>query len=228
MGNLFLWASVAVVGALALRPKLSLAIVATVPAALAVWQNAIDDPLPDWVLIGGTIVSGYALAAVIVALIFRRRRDNAYAEYFGELPSGREIRYSAADRAGLWYTFALLLVMTAVCTLAALEPPFGTLFVRIIAILLAPMFAAFAILFWLLLRDSHIVVVIRDDGLEIDSRFYPWSELEGHTFTFGVFRVYDKSGRLVLRVDNIIDGFPALLYHVNRKTLPRYAAHFKI
>lgn len=36
--------------------------------------------------------------------------------------------------------------------------------------------------------------------------------------------VYDKRGTMVLRVDNTIDGFPALLYHVNRKTLPRYAA----
>lgn len=225
LARLVLPVSILVVAALAVRPKLSLAVVATLPAAMAVWQNTARTPLPDWLLICGIVASAYALCAVVVALLFRW--SGRYAAPFGELPSGREVRYSSADRAGLWYTFALLVFMTAVCVIAALEPPYETFVVRLIAIGLAPMFAAFAVLFWLVLRDAHIVIRLRDDGLEVDSAFYPWSELAGHTLWFGVFRVYDKSGRRVLRVDNIIDGFPALLYHVNRKTMPRYADHFR-
>jgi len=68
------------------------------------------------------------------------------------------------------------------------------------------------------LRDRDVVIRIDEQALEVDGRRVPWQEVESHTFSFGIFRVYAKSGERVLRVDNTIDGFPALLYHVNRKT----------
>jgi len=218
VGHLILYASVIVVAALAMRPKLSLAIVATVPVSLAIYQSVVEAGLPDWALISGIVTSAYGLAAAIVALLFRRAGD---LSSWGENPSGREARYSRADVAGLWYTFALLCAGALACVLAVLEPPYGSVVMRAIALVVAPLFATFAVTFWRLLRDSHIVVAAREEGLAIDGTLHPWSDLEGHTFSFGIFRVYDKAGRMVLRVDNTIDGFPALLYHVNRKTMAR-------
>ena len=221
MGHLILYASVLVVGALAMRPKLSLAVMSTVPVTLAIAETRVPGGLPDWLLITGIIVTACCLAAVLVAFFFRRSGDIGGA--FGSLPIGREARYSWADKMGLWYTFALLCVASAGCGVAAYDPPYQSPATRVVATVLAPTFAVLAAAFWLLLRDREIVIQIDEESLEITEgstarRRIPWSDVAGYTFWFGIFRVYDKAGRRLLRVDNTIDGFVALLYHVNRKT----------
>jgi hypothetical protein len=221
MGHLILYASVILVSALAMRPKLNLALVSTLPVALAVAEIRFPGAIPDWLLISGIVATAYSLAAVVVALFLRRSGDVGAS--LGSLPIGREVYYSGSDKAGLWYTFGVLWIAVVGCGVAVIEPPYGSAAVRIIAALLGPAFASLAVGFWLLLRDRSIAIYIREDGLEISrqagsSAFVPWTDVAGHTFWFGIFRVYDKAGRRILRVDNTIDGFIALLYHVNRKT----------
>jgi hypothetical protein len=219
---LILYASALVVGALALRPKLSLAITTTLPVGLAIAESRAPAGLPDWLLLCGIIATAYCLAAVIVAFFLRRSGD--VGGDFGALPLGREARYSRADKLGLWYTFALLCIATGGSALVGVDPPHGSIAVRAVAILLVPAFGGLAVAFWKLLRDRDIVIRIHDDELEIlsggdsSSQRVAWQQIAGYTFWFGIFRVYDKSGRRLLRVDNTIDGFVALLYHVNRKT----------
>ena len=221
MGNLILLASVLVVGALAMRPKLSLALMSTVPVALAIAESRVPGGLPDWLLITGILVTAYCLAAVLVAFFFRRGGD--VGDDSGSLPLGREARYSWADKSGLWYTFVVLCVASAGCGVAAYDPPYQSAAIRIIAIVLVPAFGGLAASFWRLLRDRQIVIRVDEQALEITDRSetlrrIPWSDIAGYTFSFGIFRVYDKAGRRLLRVDNTIDGFVTLLYHVNRKT----------
>ncbi len=50
MGHLILYAGVIVVGALAMRTKLSLAVVTTVPVGLAIAKSRAPGGLPDWLL----------------------------------------------------------------------------------------------------------------------------------------------------------------------------------
>lgn len=224
MHYLMLYGSVILVAALAMRPKLSLAIVSTLPVGLGIAESRVPGGLPDWLLIAGIVATAYALAAVIVAFVLRRSGD--VGDPSGELPIGREVRYSSADKAGLWYTFVILCVAMAGCVVAVVEPPYGSPAVRVIAALLVPGFAILAWGFRLLIRDCHVHVHIAEEGLAISERagsstLVPWRDVSGHTFWFGIFRVYDKAGRLILRVDNTIDGFVALLYHVNRKTFRR-------
>jgi hypothetical protein len=221
VAHLILYASVIIVAALAMRPKLSLALLSTLPVALAIAESRVPDGIPDWLLISGIIATAYCLAAVIVAFLFRRSGDVAGPD--GSLPLGREAHYSTADKAGLWYTFVVLCVAITGCIVAVVDPPYESSAVRIIAALLVPAFGALARGFWLLIRDRDIRILIREDGLEIvqgvaSALLVPWTEIGGHTFWFGIFRVYDKAGRRILRVDNTIDGFVTLLYHVNRKT----------
>jgi hypothetical protein len=221
MGHLILYASVLVVGALAMRPKLSLAVMSTVPVTLAIAESRVPGGLPDWLLITGILVTAFCLAAVLMAFFFRRSGDVGGA--FGSLPLGREARYSWADKTGLWYTFGLLCLASAGCGVAAYDPAYQSAAVRIIAMILVPAFGGLAAAFWLLLRDRQIVIRVDEQALEITdrpgaTRRISWSDIEGYTFWFGIFRVYDKAGRRLLRVDNTIDGFVALHYHVNRKT----------
>lgn len=148
MRYVILYASVLMVGALAMRPKLSLAVMSTVPVTLAVAESRVPGGLPDWLLITGIIVTALCLAAVLVAFFVRRSGDVGGA--FGSLPLGREVRYSRADKAGLAYTFALLCIVTAGCGVAVYNPPHQSAVVRIIALLLIPLFGALAVAFWLL------------------------------------------------------------------------------
>jgi hypothetical protein len=221
MGHLILYASVIVVAALAMRPKLSLALMSTVPVGLALVESRAPGGLPDWLLISGMLVTAYCVAAVTVALLLRRSGDIGGS--FGSLPVGREASYSSPDKMGLWSTFAMLCVAVVGSAVAAVEPPYGSQAVRILAVLLVPAFAALAATFWQLLKDRDLAVRITENALEISrgseapSRV-PWSDVAGYTFWFGIFRVYDKSGHRILRVDNTIDGFVTLLYHVNRRT----------
>jgi hypothetical protein len=221
MGHLILYASVIVVAALAMRPKLSLAVMTTLPVGLAIAESRVPGGLPDWLLITGILATAYCLAAVIVAFLFRRSGDIGGGD--GSLPIGREARYSSADKAGLWYTFAVLCLAAAGCIVAAFDPPYQSHAVRIIAALLVPAFGGLAAAFWLLLRDRDMIIRLTEDALEIArdsgaSTRIPWREVERYTFWFGIFRVYNTAGRRILRVDNTIDGFVTLLYHVNRRT----------
>jgi hypothetical protein len=221
MGHLILYASVMVVGALAMRPKLSLAVMSTLPVALALAETRIPGGMPDWMLIAGLLVTAYCLAAVIVAFLFRRGGD--VGGTFGSLPIGHEARYSAADKSGLWYTFGLLCIAAAGSGVVAFNPPDESVAVRVTAAALAAAFAGLAGAFWMLLSDREIAIRFDEEALEIvdgrgASTRTPWSDVAGHTFRFGIFRVYDKAGSRLLRVDNTIDGFVGLLYHVNRKT----------
>ena len=212
MGHLILYAACVAVAALAMRPKISLAMLCTIPVALAIGETWAPDWVPDWLLITGMCATALCLAAVLVGMLFRRGSED------GDLPWGREVRYSAADKAGLRYTFVLLCIAAACSAFAAWRPPYQSGVMRIFAVLLVPVFAAFAWSFMRLLRDREIVVLIHEHALEINGRRIPWQDIAGQSFFFGVLRVDAKSGERLLRVDNTIDGFAALLYHVNRKT----------
>ena len=82
---------------------------------------------------------------------------------------------------------------------------------RIAAALAAPAFAFAAFSFWRLIADSNVAITVTEQALVVSrpgkTETYPWNALGGYTFSFGVFRVLDKTGRLVLRVEHTIDGF---------------------
>lgn len=221
--KLGLYLSLFAVAALAMRPKLSLALLVTIPTALTLAEAWTPFGIHYVLWIVGILASGVCLGAVILAFFFRRAGDIGARSGSFEALMDREIRYSSSDRFGLWMSFVILCVAIVGAIGVALHPPMDSHAVRVGAIVAAPLLAALAIGMTFLLRDRFVVVRIDDRALEITHpdgapARYAWSTIAGFTFWFGVFRVYNRSGSMILRVDNVIDGFPSLLYHVNRHT----------
>jgi hypothetical protein len=221
--KLGLYLSVLAAAALAMRPKLSLALLVTIPTALMLAEAWTPFGIHYVCWIVGILASGVCLSAVILAVFFRRAGDIGARSGSFEALTDREIRYSSSDRFGLWLSLAILCVAILGTIGVALHPPMDSHAVRVGAIIAAPLLATLAIGMTYVLRDRFVIVRIDDRALEIThpaagSERHAWSTIAGYTFWLGVFRVYDRSGAMILRVDNVIDGFPSLLYHVNRHT----------
>jgi hypothetical protein len=221
-----LYVSILVVAFLARRPKLPIVILGTVLPSIALADRLLQGRIPLWIWIAGFVAASLALAAVVLAVFLARA--GLEGGDFGAIPFGREVRYSASDRDALLGTVVALMVGIGLSVLVLIRPPIDLSFMaRIAAGVALPLFMFGLVVFWKLYRQRDIVLRIAESGLGVrraigqEELFVPWTDIAGYQYAFGIFSVTLTNGETLVRVDSIIDGFFALLYHVNRHTFKR-------
>ena len=138
------------------------------------------------------------------------------------------MHYSESDKDGLLGTIVAMAVGVVLAGMVLWRPPVDLLVIaRVVAGASIPVFIFGVVVFWRLYRDREIVLRISGEGLGIrrkaaeEEALVPWHQVAGYRYTFGIFTVVLEGGKPLARVDSTIDGFFALLYHVNRHTFRR-------
>lgn len=226
LAKLGLFASVLIVGFLARRPKLPIVLLGTVLPSIALADRALDGRVPLWAWVTGFITASLAFAAIVVAVFITRAGFEGGD--FGAIPSGREVHYSESDKDGLLGTIIAMAVGIVLAGLTLWRPPVDLpVITRLVAVAAIAVFVFGVVVFWQLYRDRQIVLRLSEESLGIRRNaaegevLVPWHQVAGYRYTFGVFTIVLEGGKPLARVDSTIDGFFALLYHVNRHTFRR-------